>query len=62
MTGFLQRLRNIRTWRCLAEERLDVGKAAHGLHVAVQKVRNESRSHDGILDPMAWVPYRHVRA
>jgi hypothetical protein len=46
----------------LAEDRLDVTKAARGLHIAVQKVKNETRQQNGKLDPMAWVPYIHVGA
>lgn len=44
----------------LAEGRLDVRKAALGLHIAVQRVKNESQRKNS--NPMAWAPYIHVGA
>ena len=48
------------------ENKLDINKAAEGLHLAVRKVREDSRQRKfkggkvGTDDPMAWAPYIHV--
>lgn len=45
------------------EEKLDVRRAAWGLHLAIRKVREESKWVRGLKifdDPMAWAPYIHV--
>jgi hypothetical protein len=47
------------------ENTLDINKAAKGLHLAVRKVREDSRQRKfkggkGTDDPMAWAPYIHV--
>jgi CHAT domain-containing protein len=47
----------------LTENKLDIRKAAEGLHFAIRKIREESRrpKRSKILDdPMVWAPYIHV--